>query len=100
MNGFAETDLRAPLHTPAGPPTKAELLVHYPPKFTWHQLKTFVNSGCALLECRVSVMLTDRRAGIFRDLGLLKRDKNLERRYDDWAQRIIQQHGSLGEFRI
>jgi hypothetical protein len=28
-----------------GPPTKEELLVYYPPKFTWKQLKTFVNSG-------------------------------------------------------
>jgi len=34
-------------HVPLGigPPTKYELLVHYPPKFTWHQLKTFINSG-------------------------------------------------------
>ena len=32
-----------PLRT--GPPTKEELLVHYPAKFTWKQLKTFVNSG-------------------------------------------------------
>ena len=30
----------------AGPPTREELLVHYPAKFTWEQLKTFVNSGC------------------------------------------------------
>ncbi len=28
-----------------GPPTKEELLVYYPAKFTWEQLKTFVNSG-------------------------------------------------------
>jgi hypothetical protein len=28
-----------------GPPTKDELLVYYPAKFTWKQLKTFVNSG-------------------------------------------------------
>lgn len=28
-----------------GPPTREELLVHYPAKFTWHQLKVFVNSG-------------------------------------------------------
>jgi hypothetical protein len=28
-----------------GPPTREELLVHYPAKFTWEQLKTFVNSG-------------------------------------------------------
>lgn len=28
-----------------GPPTREELLAYYPAKFTWHQLKTFVNSG-------------------------------------------------------
>ena len=32
-----------PLRT--GPPTREELLVHYPAKFTWHQLKTLINSG-------------------------------------------------------
>ncbi|KAG6903159.1 hypothetical protein C0995_004706 [Termitomyces sp. Mi166 len=46
-----------PLRT--GPPTREELLVYYPAKFTWTQLKTFVNSG---------------------DLGLLKRDKKLQAR--------------------
>ena len=29
----------------SGPPTRDELLVHYPARFTWSQLKTFVNSG-------------------------------------------------------
>lgn len=29
----------------SGPPTKEELQVHYPAKFSWTQLKTFVNSG-------------------------------------------------------
>lgn len=28
-----------------GIPTKEELLVYYPAKFTWKQLKTFINSG-------------------------------------------------------
>lgn len=28
-----------------GPPTLAELYDHYPAKFTWEQLKTFINSG-------------------------------------------------------
>lgn len=28
-----------------GPPTREELLVHYPAKFTWNQLKVFVNAG-------------------------------------------------------
>ena len=32
-----------PLRT--GPPTKEELLFHYPAKFTWNELKTFINSG-------------------------------------------------------
>ncbi|KAF8882026.1 hypothetical protein CPB84DRAFT_1791182 [Gymnopilus junonius] len=58
-----------------GPPTREELLVHYPAKFTWQQLKTFVNSGS--------------------DLGLLKRDRALQRRYDDWAVGIKEQYGSV-----
>lgn len=28
-----------------GPPTREELLAHYPADFTWEQLKAFVNSG-------------------------------------------------------
>ena len=31
----------------AGRPTREELLVHYPAKFTWHELKTFINAGYA-----------------------------------------------------
>ncbi|KAF9452939.1 hypothetical protein P691DRAFT_755971 [Macrolepiota fuliginosa MF-IS2] len=58
----------------AGPPTREELLVHYPAKFTWDQLKTFVNSG---------------------DLGLLKRDKKLQKRYNDWAPSIVARYGSM-----
>lgn len=44
-------DFASPALTPetvplrSGPPTREELLVHYPAKFTWAQLKTFVNSG-------------------------------------------------------
>lgn len=41
-NAFQEI-VQVPLRT--GPPTREELLAHYPAKFTWHQLKTFVNSG-------------------------------------------------------
>ena len=29
----------------SGPPTMDELRVHYPARFTWLQLKTFVSSG-------------------------------------------------------
>ncbi|EPQ51085.1 hypothetical protein GLOTRDRAFT_118126 [Gloeophyllum trabeum ATCC 11539] len=57
-----------------GPPTREELLVYYPAKFTWHQLKTFINSG---------------------DLGLLKRDKKLQQRYDAWAKGIRAEYGSI-----
>lgn len=32
-----------------GPPTREELFVYYPAKFTFQQLKTFINSGCACL---------------------------------------------------
>ena len=28
-----------------GPPTREELKIHYPPKFTWDQLKLFINAG-------------------------------------------------------
>ena len=42
-----------------GPPTREELVAHYPAKFTWRELRTFINSG---------------------DLGLLKRDKKLQLR--------------------
>ncbi|PCH39885.1 hypothetical protein WOLCODRAFT_88342 [Wolfiporia cocos MD-104 SS10] len=58
----------------SGPPTREELLVHYPAKFTWEQLKTFVNSG---------------------DLGLLKRDKKLQTRYDTWSAGIRKEYGSM-----
>lgn len=64
--------VQVPLRT--GPPTREELLAHYPAKFTWHQLKTFVNSG---------------------DLGLLKRDRALQQRYDAWALGIVKEHGSM-----
>lgn len=32
-----------------------------------------------------------------RDLGLLKRDKKLQLRYNAWAQGIREEHGSMGE---
>lgn len=31
------------------------------------------------------------------DLGLLKRDRKLQKRYDDWVAGIVKQHGSMGE---
>ncbi|KAJ7486183.1 hypothetical protein B0H11DRAFT_2017292 [Mycena galericulata] len=58
----------------SGLPTREELLVHYPAKFTWLELKTFVNSG---------------------DLGLLKRDRKLQKRYDLWAVGIKEKYGSI-----
>ncbi|KAG1799437.1 uncharacterized protein HD556DRAFT_128290 [Suillus plorans] len=62
-----------------GPPTRKELLAHYPAKFTWHQLKTFVNSG---------------------DLGLLKRNKALQKRYNAWSPGVVKEHGSLENYLI
>jgi hypothetical protein len=38
-----------PLRT--GPPTKAELIAYYPAKFTWAQLKAFINSGYIQPAC-------------------------------------------------
>ncbi|KAJ7778376.1 hypothetical protein B0H16DRAFT_1503300 [Mycena metata] len=58
----------------SGLPTREELLVHYPAKFTWNELKTFVNSG---------------------DLGLLKRDRKLQKRYNLWAVGIKEKYGSI-----
>ncbi|TCD70751.1 hypothetical protein EIP91_001780 [Steccherinum ochraceum] len=60
-----------------GPPTREELLAHYPGKFTWTQLKTFINAG---------------------DLGLLKRDKKLQARYMAWSAGIKEQHGSMVKY--
>ncbi|KAF5369363.1 hypothetical protein D9758_002496 [Tetrapyrgos nigripes] len=57
-----------------GPPTREELLNDYPAKFTWEQLKTFVNSG---------------------DLGLLKRDKTLQKRYALWAVGLREKYGGM-----
>ncbi|KAF8476643.1 hypothetical protein DFH94DRAFT_634849 [Russula ochroleuca] len=62
-----------------GTPTKEELLVYYPTKFTWTQLKTFVNSG---------------------DLGLLKRDKKLQERYLRWIESIKAEYGSNANYLI
>ncbi|KAI0631935.1 hypothetical protein C8Q77DRAFT_1122797 [Trametes polyzona] len=78
VNGQPTTELSpetVPLGT--GPPTREELLVYYPAKFTWKQLKTFVNSG---------------------DLGLLKRDRTLQKRYDAWSERIKEKYGSIGNY--
>lgn len=36
-------EVEVPLRS--GPPTREELLRYYPAKFSWTQLKTFVNSG-------------------------------------------------------
>ncbi|TEB40006.1 hypothetical protein FA13DRAFT_1680029 [Coprinellus micaceus] len=75
----SESSIQTTNGTPlrGGPPTKEELIAHYPAKFTWKHMKTFVNSG---------------------DLGLLKRDKLLQIRYDDWAIGIRAQHGSLVDY--
>ncbi|TFK73639.1 hypothetical protein BDN72DRAFT_893819 [Pluteus cervinus] len=70
--GVVLTPETVPLRT--GPPTREELLVYYPAKFTWEQLKVFVTSG---------------------DLGLLKRDRSLHKRYGEWAVDIVEEYGSV-----
>ncbi|KAF8073891.1 hypothetical protein FPV67DRAFT_773028 [Lyophyllum atratum] len=70
--GPSSSSKDVPLGT--GLPTREELLVHYPAKFSWTQLKTFVNSG---------------------DLGLLKRDQKLQERYLLWAEGIKAEYGSI-----
>jgi len=61
----------------SGPPTTDELRIHYPACFTWSQLKAFINSG---------------------DLGLLKRDKKLQRRYNEWVVGIKKEYGSPTDY--
>ena len=34
---------------------------------------------------------------ILRDLGLLKRHRELQKRYDEWVVGIVQKYGSVGE---
>ncbi|KZP06145.1 hypothetical protein FIBSPDRAFT_842412 [Athelia psychrophila] len=66
-----------------GPPSADELRVYYPAQFTWDQLKTFINAG---------------------DLGLLKRSKSLQARYDRWIVGINAKYGSsvnyLNQYRL
>lgn len=73
--GDVATNAGAVVPLGSGPPTREELLAYYPPKFTWHELKTFVNSG---------------------DLGLLKRDKSLQTRYNAYMSGIKEKYGSTG----
>jgi hypothetical protein len=66
MNGTNGTNGTVALGT--GPPTREEMIVYYPPKFTWDQLRTFINAG---------------------DLGLLKRDRALQKRFDSVTYDMI-----------
>ena len=56
-----------------------------------------------LCELWVSIRV-ERNTGVYcitqkylSDLGLLKRDKKLQIRYDEWAKGIKEQYGSIGE---
>ncbi|EPS97517.1 hypothetical protein FOMPIDRAFT_1128400 [Fomitopsis schrenkii] len=77
MNGDSNILSPESVSLRSGPPTREELLVHYPPQFTFHQLKTFINAG---------------------DLGLLKRDKKLQERYNTWSAGIRQEYGSIVKY--
>ncbi|KAI6014804.1 hypothetical protein BKA83DRAFT_645815 [Pisolithus microcarpus] len=72
-NSKQDQDSHSSNGTGYGPPTRQELLAHYPAHFTWPQLKAFINSG---------------------DLGLLKRDKALQLRYNAWSADVRKKHGS------
>lgn len=84
----------ATTHVGTGLPTYQELLDHYPAKFTWQQLKTFVNSGSVPLNRLRHLPLTHD----FSDLGLLKRDRMLQLRYRDWGEEIKKKWGTLGVY--
>ncbi|KAF7364893.1 Kinase-like protein [Mycena venus] len=75
IDDLASTSVAAVVTLGSGPPTREELLVHYPAKFTWNELKTFINSG---------------------DLGLLKRDRKLQQRYNIWVAGMKEKYGSIG----
>jgi len=77
-----------------GLPTRQELLDYYPAKFTWQDLKAFVNSGCVLCSYFRHPHLT----GEFSDLALLKRDKMLQLRYNGWSEDIKKKWGTLGSY--
>ncbi|KAI6044869.1 hypothetical protein EDC04DRAFT_3137617, partial [Pisolithus marmoratus] len=73
-NSKQDPDSHNSSETDYGPPTRQELLAHYPARFTWPQLKAFINAG---------------------DLDLLKRDKALQHRYDVWSADVKKKHGSI-----
>ncbi|THH06088.1 hypothetical protein EW145_g4331 [Phellinidium pouzarii] len=76
MSNALHTETKeVPLGT--GPPTREELRVYYTPRFTWTQLRLFINFG---------------------DLGLLKRDKALHRRYCKWGDGIKAEYGSMVDY--
>ena len=90
------TEDKGPATTRAGtgPPTYQELLEHYPAKFTWEELKTFVNSGSVFEFGFRYFPLTDDRS----DLGLLKRDRKLQLRYNNWGKEIKDKWGTMGSY--
>ena len=90
------TEDKAPTttHIGAGLPTYQELVDHYPAKFTWQELKTFVNSGSVLWDHSMRLPLTVN----FSDLGLLRRDKMLQLRYNAWSAEIKNKWGTMGSY--
>lgn len=75
------------------PPTQAELLALYPAKFTWIQVKTFINDGYYILYIpSMFDLMTLRYSG-----RLLKRHPALDKRYGLWCAEICNKYGSIGE---
>lgn len=50
----------------------------------WVSVEVFANYTCKLIALHCS------------DLGLLKRDRALQKRYDVWAEGIKREYGSMG----
>lgn len=92
FHNMTVTEAKPPATTGTGLPTYQELLDHYPARFTWQQLKAFVNSGFVLRTCFRYLLLTDDSS----DLGLLKRDKMLQLRYNDWTKETKKKWGTMG----
>ncbi|EJT99700.1 hypothetical protein DACRYDRAFT_117884 [Dacryopinax primogenitus] len=62
-----------------GLPTASEIAAIGPPMFTWEELMDIVDGG---------------------DLGLLKRQPALQRRYDEWTKGMKARHGTIENFLI
>lgn len=79
-----------------GPPTREEMRTLYPPLFSFPQLKGFIASGLAgppETPSESPLMI----AHMYRDLSLLERHPDLQKRYEGFCNALKTQHGSVGK---